>query len=179
MAVQAGQSLSTLKPTKIVEQLSLLDKYNIIQEFFGLSAISIKNISGTKRERDLKTQEILEGYHILEPTNFKRLKSIISTLEKPASKRTEKEIHEIVPLLSKLDFFEKRFQLTHRELDLVSAQIRYEYKEPGETVFKVGDQASSFYIMVKGRVQVSIPSYLHKDFKIPSLKKLEKVEIKF
>ena len=77
--------------------MSLLDKYDIIEEFFGLSAISIKNISGTRRERDLKTSEILEGYHILEPNNCS--KRTLTALWKQIEQQYKDD--ELVPELKK------------------------------------------------------------------------------
>lgn len=36
--------------------------------------------------------------------------------------------------------------------------IKYEYYEPGKTVFKQGDSGNKFYIILKGVCQVSIPN---------------------
>lgn len=65
----------------------------------------------------MKITQIREGFHILEPDNFSRLKSIIKSLNKPFEKRTEKDLQEIVPLISKLDFFEVRNKLHPYELE--------------------------------------------------------------
>lgn len=156
--------------------MSHLEKYLIIKQYYGLSAINIVNTSKTFRERQMKIAQIKENFNILENDNFPRLKSIIKTLNKPTEKRQEKELQEIVPLLQKLDFFEVRNKLNAIELEQVAANIKYTYKEPGETIFKAGDKADNFYIVMKGRVMLQIPAPNNTDFGMPVAKKV--VEVK-
>ena len=47
--------------------------------------------------------------------------------------------------------------MSHDELKEMSQWLQYEYMEPGETVFKAGDQGDKFYIILKGRCQLQIP----------------------
>ena len=56
------------------KQQGLLEKYLVIKEFFGLSAINIENISRTYRERQMKIQQIRENFNILSQYDTNRLK---------------------------------------------------------------------------------------------------------
>ena len=36
--------------------------------------------------------------------------------------------------------------------------MTYQYLEPGETIFKPGDKGDRYYIVMKGRVQLTVPA---------------------
>lgn len=75
---------------------------------------------------------------------------IISALKKPLEKRYEREIGLIKPILKHIDFFKHKNQLTELEFEEVAKNIKYECKEPGETIYKKLDKADKFYIILKG-----------------------------
>ena len=54
--------------------MTIIDKYLIVKEFFGLSAINIDNVSRTFKERQEKTLEMKTNFNILESSNTERLK---------------------------------------------------------------------------------------------------------
>ena len=60
-----------------------------------------------------------------------------------------------MPLLEKLEFFENKLSKT--ELEQVAQNIKYQYFEPGQTIFKMGDKGDCYYIVMKGRALFSIP----------------------
>lgn len=45
----------------------------------------------------------------------------------------------------------------------MAQNIKYRYCEPGETIFKTGDKGDCWYIVMKGRIQLTIPEG---DFKV-------------
>jgi len=59
----------------------------------------------------------------------------------------------ITPLLSKIEFFEKK-KMHRLELEEVARNIKYEYKEPGDTIFDSLDPSDKFYICLKGKIMV-------------------------
>lgn len=105
----------------------------------------------------MKIQEIKENFNVLEPNDTSRLKSIILALQKPKGKRADRECEVVYPLLAKLDFFEKLHGLKKKELMQVCQHLEYRYCEPGETIYNSGDQGDDYYIVIKGRVQLTIP----------------------
>ena len=96
--------------------MGVIEKYLVVKEYFGLSAINIENISRTFKEREMKIQQIKENFNVIEPNNYSRLKNIILALQKPKGKRADREIEIVYPLLAKLDFFEKLNSLKKKEL---------------------------------------------------------------
>ena len=118
----------------------------------------------TYRERKSKINRLIEDYNIIEPSDFDRLNSIISVLNKPGDKRVEKDLSLITPLLSKVDFFANKNKLSPIELEEVARNMKYEYKKPGETIFNSLDKADKFYIVLKGRVMLQIPALDNSDF---------------
>ena len=46
------------------------------------------------------------------------------------------------------------------ELVEICQNCRFQVFEPGETVYKQGDHGEHYYIVLKGRIQVSIPDPL-------------------
>ena len=46
--------------------------------------------------------------------------------------------------------------MSKRDLIDISNNLKYEFAETGDTIFKQGDPGDKFYIIMKGQVQVSI-----------------------
>ena len=72
----------------------------------------------------------------------------------------------MTPLLEKIDFFCNRNKLNPHELEEVARNITYEYKKPGDTIFKALDKADKFYIVLKGKVMLQIPAPSNTNFGI-------------
>ena len=102
--------------------------------------------------------------------NYQRQKDIVQILNKPPDeKRSEKDLKKLEPLLSELRFFTKTRPMDIDERLEVCKNLRYEFKEPGGTVFRQGDAGDKFYIIIKGECQVSIPDPLSSE---PAKKRL-------
>ena len=94
------------------------------------------------------------------------MNSIITVLNKPGDKRVDKDLSLITPLLSKIDFFANKNKLSPIELEEVARNMKYEYKKPGEAIFNTLEKADKFYIVLKGRVMLQIPTPDNADFGI-------------
>ena len=105
-----------------------LEKYEIINDFFGISAIHIDNVTKTLRERKTKIKKLEENFNIIDRENFDRLTEVITSLKKPIEKRADRDVELITPLLQEIDFFKKRQQLTKLEFEEVAKNIKYEIK---------------------------------------------------
>ena len=57
--------------------MSLLKKYNVLLEMFGIQAITLENITQTERERKVKVQALKDDFHIIEDDDYERLNFII------------------------------------------------------------------------------------------------------
>jgi hypothetical protein len=68
-------------------------------------------------------------------------------------KRHERELQVITPLLSKIEFFEKR-DFHQLELEEIARNIKYEYKEPGDIIYDSLEDSKKMYICLKGKVMV-------------------------
>ena len=88
--------------------------------------------------------------------NKPRLKEVIKILEK-TDKRTESEIDKIVSMLEWMPFFKTVRPMTREGLLEIAQSVSYQFCEPGETIFKQGDLPESYYVILKGRIQASIP----------------------
>ena len=69
-------------------------------------------------------------------------------------------------MLKHLNFFSVRYKLSQHELEEVARNLKYEYYKPGETVFKSLDKSDKYYIMLKGKAAILVPSPDHDDFGI-------------
>ena len=56
-------------------------------------------------------------------------------------------------MLSKVGFFDER-KLQPIELEEVARNLKYEYKQPGDTIFNSLEPAKKFYICLKGKVMI-------------------------
>lgn len=82
-----------------------LEKYDMLNDFFGVSAIQIQNVSRTYRERQMKVKMLNENFNVIDGKNHERLTRIVTALKKPIEKRGEMEIDLICPLLKEIEFF--------------------------------------------------------------------------
>ena len=131
-----------------------LEKYEIINDFFGISAIHINNVTKTVRERKTKIRKLEENFNIINWDNFDKLTEVITSLKKPIEKRADKDLELITPLLEEIDFFKKRQQLTKLEFEEVAKNIKYELKQPGDVIYSIMDKADKFFIVLKGKAMV-------------------------
>ena len=151
-----------------------------MRQFFGLSGIKIaqpKSYDPNAAKIPLKMlrREMFDNDHVIKPDNYDKLYSICEILTmRPPEKRSEREKNTIVSLVSKMNVFNNK-HLIREKLDLeeVSNFVKYERKEPGETLFKQGDKADTFYIVLKGTLQVQIPSPFTDHIFIPEPPKKE------
>lgn len=79
-------------------------------------------------------------------------------LNRPTDKRKDDEKNTLKQLLCNLDFFRFRKENQKLDLDEISSVIKYERKEPGDVIFRQGDKAAAYFIVLKGIVHVQIPS---------------------
>ena len=82
-----------------------LEKYDMLNDFFGVSAIQILNVSRTYRERQMKVKMLNENFNVIDGNNHERLTRIVTALKRPIEKRGEMEIDLICPLLKEIEFF--------------------------------------------------------------------------
>lgn len=70
--------------------------------------------------------------------NYERQKKLLSILTRPSDseRRNDKELKLLEPLLSELKFFRKTRKMDLNERLEVCRNLQYEYRNPGETVFK-------------------------------------------
>lgn len=62
-----------------------------------------------------------------------------------------------MPVIQKLKFFQDKLTLlTRRDLLEIIMNMRYQFKEAGETVFYQGDVGEEYFIILRGRVQISV-----------------------
>jgi len=57
-----------------------LEKYDMLNDFFGVSAIQIENISRSYRERQMKVKMLKENFNVIDGNNHERLTEIITAL---------------------------------------------------------------------------------------------------
>ena len=138
-------------------EMTHIEKYHILNDFFGIAAIQIENITRTFRERQNKMNILEKNFNIIDGENHERLSDVIISLKKPIEKRVERDIEFIKPLLQEIDFFKKREKLTSLEFEEVAKNIKYEIKEPGDVIYSKLDRADKFYIILKGKAMVQIP----------------------
>lgn len=92
--------------------------------------------------------------------DVRKMKDILKILNKPSEKRQDKDVAQLVPLLKELKFFKERRPMNADELLEIAYNGHYEFHEPGEVVYSQGDRGDRFYIVLRGKVQVSIPDPL-------------------
>ena len=95
-------------------------------------------------------------------------------MDKLNEKRSEKEINLLIPLLEEVHFFKYKKPLSYEDLHEVCNYIHYERMEPGDTVFKQGDKAEKYYIVLKGTAQLQTPN--SRSHKLIEPKKVQPVE---
>lgn len=60
-------------------------------------------------------------------------------------------------MLEWMPFFKTVRPMTREGLLEIAQSVSYQFCEPGETIFKQGDLPESYYVILKGRIQASIP----------------------
>eukprot|EP00347_Sterkiella_histriomuscorum_P008621 403344394 len=83
------------------------------------------------------------------------LNMIISILKKPPEFRNEKDLNNLAPVIKEIQFFKTR-NIEGSHLNDICNELRYEYYQPGEFVFRQGDYGDRFYVILRGKVQVLI-----------------------
>mmetsp|Transcript_4756 Transcript_4756/g.7181 ORF Transcript_4756/g.7181 Transcript_4756/m.7181 type:complete len:100 (-) Transcript_4756:551-850(-) len=98
-------------------------------------------------------KRMLQIEHAQNQKHYKQLSIVITTLEKPASQRTEVEIEQVVNFLKTIQFFKDR-KIKHKDMmELVSA-FRLESFPDGHNVINHGEAGNSFFIILQGIVSV-------------------------
>ena len=102
---------------------------------------------------------VYDAGHVIRRDDKDAHNNIIDTLENvPTDKRTEEQVQCLANLLTSLNFFKFRKQMSYEDVCTVTKYIKYERYEPGKYVFKQGDNALNFYMVLKGTLQLQIPS---------------------
>ena len=71
------------------------------------------------------------------------------------------------PLISEVNFFKERSKgITEKDLVNVCQYLETEVREAGEAVYKEGDSSNKFYIILKGKVQVSVQDPLKSNLRL-------------
>ena len=82
--------------------------------------------------------------------------AIIRVLMTPKKSRTQRQLHQLVPLISELPFFKERGLDGNLMLDVVSCMEYCEVAE-NEFVFEYGHVGTNFFLILDGSVEVQIP----------------------
>ena len=62
-----------------------------------------------------------------------------------------------LPIVQNLNFFNEKFNiLSRRDLLEIIMNMKYQFREAGETVFNQGEFGKEYFIIMKGMVQVSV-----------------------
>jgi len=74
----------------------------------------------------------------------------------------------LYPMINQIQFFkEKKDSIYKKDLLEICMNMKYRFREAGETVFYQGDIGNEFFILIKGKVQVSVieqdPAYCIKN----------------
>ena len=75
----------------------------------------------------------------------------------------DNELAFIIPLLKEIEYFKQK-ELTKLQFEEIAKNVKYEVREPGQTIFNILDEADHFYIVLKGKVMVQISDPLDNNF---------------
>lgn len=155
-------------------------KYEILYNYFGLAGVKLdiheektKNKEESDKELYKKArQRLYQNKNLVAGDQYEYLEKIISTLKNPNDKRSLEQKKELRKLIEKLSFFN---QSAYKNLDLdeITNIMQYVCLEPGATIFKQGDKADGYYIVLKGCVAVQIPDPEQKTLTLPEDPKQE------
>jgi hypothetical protein len=82
--------------------------------------------------------------------------AILSVLKTHKKSRTQRQLQQLVPLISELPFFKERGLDKNLMLDIVSCMEYCEVPE-NDFVFEYGHVGSNFFLILDGSVEVQIP----------------------
>lgn len=165
--------------------MSTTRKYELLRSYFGISGIKLVQAKSRDPNAEKKSlvelrQELFDNGHVYKPGQIKELTEICKTLTQTApEKRSDKDRAAVRNLISKMNFFLHHPGTGKEKLDLdeVSNYLKYQRKEPGETLFRQGDKAETYYVVLKGTLQVQVPSPFTDHIFIPEEpKKVEKTK---
>lgn len=133
-------------------------KFDVLNEFFGISALPLPQCGGNER-RMKKAIKHLKKVGALISGDYERLWHVITALKaQNENKKNSKDSEQfLMPLLAEKMFFKKKFPMSREDLVELCNFARYEVYNSGETVFRQGDLADKCYIILKGQVSVQIP----------------------
>jgi CRP-like cAMP-binding protein len=97
-------------------------------------------------------KDCIKNGHIVDKKQPEQLQQVIEILYKAPEKRTEKEILIITKLICQLNIFKYKRCFTFEECMEVAKQMQYRRVEAGNYIFKQGEKADYFYIVLKGTV---------------------------
>lgn len=104
----------------------------------------------------------------MEENDIGKLKRQLDSFRKHPSHRTCEDIQNIMELTSSVNFFEKitsekKSDFIHRE---ACKHLRLQIFQKGECVVHFGEIGQDFYILLKGKVSVMMPSKVVKNFSV-------------
>jgi CRP-like cAMP-binding protein len=151
-----------------------------VKTYFGLAGTTIglseEAIAGNKKELKFLLQNLRQQFYtdgcLLRTDDYLGIEHIIDIIKKPTDKRTSENKVSLKKLITKLNFFNRK-EFMSIDLDEVTNQLQYYCYESGETIFRQGDKPDGYYIVLKGSVQVQIPSPFSDNLILPEEIKAE------
>jgi len=145
--------MKTLAQFMFAKRKTPHDKYKILAEYFGTAGIFMESYAQNKKANVKKQyHDAIKNGHVYHPDDCDGIRNVISIIEKPFEKRTEKDKEILYRLLCELNFFKFRKPMNREELMVMTNHLGYTCVESGKNLFKQGDYADKFYICLKGCV---------------------------
>ena len=85
---------------------------------------------------------------------------IRTILKKAPKQRTEEDLDLLMEVLREIEFFRSKPELTYGDLRELAQTFSYEVAEADQTLFKEGDPAEKFYLILEGSVSVVIKNQI-------------------
>lgn len=137
----------------------------------------LANWNSEKIDKYLKTNYIDENKSVkaeekAELTLFE-VERIMRVLQKQPKDRTLDDIQHIFPFAQNLKLLTdnaKDVDMSEESVRIICEQMMFKFHPEGEVVFNYGDKGEFFYIILKGRVSIQVPSDIRKSIRRPKHK---------
>ena len=84
-------------------------------------------------------------------------RKVVKVLQKSQEDRSKPETHMLIEFFMQASCF-KELDIKESDLHKVVQKMEYKKCKEKETIFEIGDQGDTFYILVHGRVQLFLPN---------------------